>query len=78
MIERLCYTDAMLRTASKPQPDAYRQLLAAVLVRAWKDAQGRNAKERAEALAWLSGPGCENVCDWLGVDSKELQRIATH
>ena len=48
--------------------DGYQRLLFAVLGRAWEDAHGRNAHERAVARAWLHSDGLVSVCDWLGLD----------
>lgn len=48
--------------------DAHERLLCAVLLCAWRDATGKDAKMRAAALAWLSSPGAEALCDWLGLD----------
>lgn len=66
----------MLKVTGERQPDGYYHLLAAVLHQAWKDAQGRNARHRAAALAWLYSSGAEMVCDWLGLDVDALRERA--
>jgi len=48
--------------------DAYRQLLTAVLLRAWLDSRAKQTAVRVAALAWLHSPGAESLCDWLGLD----------
>lgn len=51
------------------------QLLAAVLLRAWKDATSRGyASWRYDAIDFINGPGAEGVCDWLGLDVGALRR----
>lgn len=61
-------------TVSKPiKPDPYERLLAAVLCAAWKDAHGRNQRERLHALRWLHSDGAVNVCDWLGLPVDQLR-----
>ena len=61
-------------TVSKPiQPDPYERLLAAVLLAAWKDAHGRDQRERLIALRWLRSTGAANVCDWLGLPIDHLR-----
>ena len=57
-----------MHTDDPAQLDAYQRLLFAVLGRAWEDAHGRNAHERAAARVWLYGDGLVSVCDWLGLD----------
>lgn len=54
--------------------DPHEQLLAAVLLRAWRDAQSNRPKLREPAIAWLRGPGGENACTWLGLPVDVLRR----
>ncbi len=56
------------------QLDGYQRLLAAVIGQAWRDAHGRNERERLHARAWLNGPGAEALCDWLGLPVDTLRR----
>lgn len=53
--------------------DAERRLLAAVLLRAWRDAQGRDTANRADALVFLWGPGASRVCDLLDLPVARLR-----
>jgi len=54
--------------------DVYEQLLAAVLLRAWQDAQSKRPHLREPAIAWLRGPGASNACDWLGIPVELLRQ----
>ncbi|MBI3957238.1 MAG: hypothetical protein HY328_00415 [Chloroflexi bacterium] len=54
--------------ASQMDCDAYERLLCAVLLCAWRDATGKNAKLKAAALAWLHSDGAAALCDWLALD----------
>lgn len=54
--------------------DPHEQLLAAVLLRTWRDAQSNRPQLRDPAIEWLRGPGAVNVCTWLGLDVERLRR----
>lgn len=61
-------------TVSKPtQLDLYERLLVAILAGAWKDAHGRNQRERLIARSWLHSAGAVNVCEWLGLPVDQLR-----
>ena len=53
---------------------SYERLLVAVIGQAWRDAHGRNERERLHARAWLNGPGAEALCDWLDLPAATLRR----
>ena len=63
-----------MHTDDPAQLDAYQRLLFAVLGRAWEDAHGRNAHERAVARAWLNSPSAAALCDWLGLSVERLRQ----
>ena len=54
----------------------YRRLLASVLLRAVKDADSRNAANRAAAQAWLESGGADCVCEWLDIQPGRLRYLA--
>lgn len=53
-------------------PYSWRRLLAAILVRAVRDAQGEDPQISGEARRWLRGPG-ENFAAALGFPSSEVE-----
>jgi len=53
----------------------YRALLAAVVLRAVKDAGSRNARLRADAVHWLCSGQADNVALWLDVDPERLRSL---
>ena len=56
--------------------EPWRELLCAVLLRAIRDATGKDAKLRAAALAWLHSDGAQSVCDWLDIHPERLRSLA--
>ena len=53
----------------------YRALLAAVVLRAWKDAHHGNGSQQHEALIFLRSSALDSACEWLEIPRSRLRRL---
>lgn len=54
-------------------PEAFRAMIAAMVMAAVETAQGKDGQSRGRALRWLSGRDCKTICCFLGVNWESMQ-----